>query len=220
MQSLYGSLIPTYSASYNALGDQETFVLKYSWELAVYFAFFVFPFINELITDTSFVPAYLSRFSRLGALNNKLQAFISEYYQWKKQNSMISPTEPLFHDYTELAPLRRAEEAFYRVGVSATEAKEVLDDQRNSRITGCFVLAKWHARIGTLHLDAPKAEQMFRVLSKVKRHRRSLTFRLRTQNQESVFRNLRSTRIGHWRSAQGRGKVVGCDLRQSKFSDS
>lgn len=128
LQSMYGSLLPTYASSYDALGDQETFVLKYTWELSVYFSFFVFPFINDLATDTEFVPAFLTRFSRLGDMNAKVQRFLSDFYQWKKVHGQRSP-EPVFHDFTQLEPLKRAEQTFYQVGVSGDEAKEVLDDQ-------------------------------------------------------------------------------------------
>ena len=31
MRAIYESLLPTYAVSYDALGDQETFVLKYTW---------------------------------------------------------------------------------------------------------------------------------------------------------------------------------------------
>lgn len=128
MQSLYGSLLPTYATSYDALGDQETFVLKYTWELSIYFSFFVFPFINDLESDVDFVPGYLSRFSRLGALNAKLQSFISGYYQWKKGNRHSSDSL-LMHDFTAIETLCRAEKTFYQVGLSPDEAKVVLDEQ-------------------------------------------------------------------------------------------
>ena len=128
MQSMYGSLLPTYVTSYDALGDQETFALKYTWELSVYFSFFVFPFINDLASDMEFLPAYLSRFSRLGALNAKLQSFISEYYRWKKEH--LPPIrQPMFHDFTDVESLCRAEKTFYQVGVTAEEAKNVLAEQ-------------------------------------------------------------------------------------------
>jgi hypothetical protein len=120
--------LPTYASSYDALGDQETFVLKYTWELSVYFSFFVFPFINDLATDSEFVPAFLTRFSRLGDLNAKVQRFLSDFYQWKKVHGQ-QPQEPVFHDFTQLEPLKRAEQTFYQVGVTGDEAKEVLDDQ-------------------------------------------------------------------------------------------
>jgi hypothetical protein len=110
------------------LGDQEVFVLKYTWELSVYFGFFVFPFINDLAIDTEFVPAFLSRFSRLGDMNAKVQQFLSDFYQWK-QCQGLRADGPLFHDFTQLEPLKRAEQTFYRVGVSREEAKQTLDEQ-------------------------------------------------------------------------------------------
>ena len=73
MRAIYESLLPTYAVSYDALGDQETFVLKYTWELSVYFSFFVFPFINDLATHRLFALSYLGKFSRLGTINTHLQ---------------------------------------------------------------------------------------------------------------------------------------------------
>ena len=87
VQSMYNSLLPTYATSYGVLGSQETFVLKYTWELSVYFAFFVFPFVNDLAIDMDFVPGFLSRFSRLGHLNGKLQDFLMDFNRWKKFHS-------------------------------------------------------------------------------------------------------------------------------------
>jgi flavin-dependent dehydrogenase len=127
-QSLYESLVPTYATSYDALGDQEVFVLKYTWELSAYFSFFVFPFINDLSTDRRFVLSYLGKFSRLGAINKHLQSFISAYYQWKK-SARQPAREPLFHDLTSVGSLRTAESTFYRIGVSAEEAVSVLETQ-------------------------------------------------------------------------------------------
>lgn len=131
MRSLYESLIPTFVTSYDALGDQETFVLKYTWELSAYFAFFVFPMINDLATDRRFAISFLSKFSRLGKVNANLQAFISAYYQWKKQTRPPF-SEPLFHDFSRIGALRTAESTFYRVGLSVEEAKCVLDEQLES----------------------------------------------------------------------------------------
>lgn len=142
MESMYNSLLPTYAASYDVLGDQEVFVLKYTWELSVYFSYFVFPFINDLATDTEFVPAFLNRFSRLGDMNAKVQSFLSGFYQWKKAHRRRS-TEPVFHDFTQLEPLKRAEQAFYQVGVTGDEAKEVLDDQLvNLKELARFIVAQ------------------------------------------------------------------------------
>ncbi len=128
MQSIYESLVPTYAISYDVLGDQEAFVLKYTWELSAYFSFFVFPFINDLSTNRRFILSYLSKFSRLGAINKNLQSFISAYYQWKK--SALQPVrEPLFHDFTSIGSLRMAESTFYHVGVSVEAAISVLETQ-------------------------------------------------------------------------------------------
>jgi flavin-dependent dehydrogenase len=128
MRSIYESLIPTFAVSYDVLGDQETFVLKYTWELSVYFTFFVFPFINDLITDHLFVLSYLGKFSRLGRINKNLQAFISAYYQWKR--AARQPTrQPLFHDFTAIGALPKAESMFYHVGVSVGNARHILDEQ-------------------------------------------------------------------------------------------
>ncbi|MEQ1830578.1 MAG: FAD-dependent oxidoreductase [Pirellula sp.] len=128
MEAMYNSLLPTYARSYDVLGDQEAFILKYSFELSVYFSYFVFPFINDLATNTAFVPAFLSRFSKLGDMNAKLQQFLSDFHQWKKINGR-SPNEPLFHDFMQLEPLKRAEQTFYQVGVTGDEAKAILDEQ-------------------------------------------------------------------------------------------
>jgi 2-polyprenyl-6-methoxyphenol hydroxylase-like FAD-dependent oxidoreductase len=138
MQSLYESLVPSYAISYDVLGDQEAYVLKYTWELSAYFSFFVFPFINDLSTNRRFVLAYLSKFSRLGAINKNLQSFISAYYQWKK-SARQPARRPLFHDFTALGPLRTAESTFYCVGVSVEEAIAILETQ----ITNLKALARY-----------------------------------------------------------------------------
>jgi hypothetical protein len=128
MRSIYESLLPTYAVSYDALGDQEAFVLKYTWELSVYFSFFVFPFINDLATNRLFALSYLGKFSRLGTINTQLQAFLSAYCQWKKATCQPPPA-PLFHDFTAIGALRTAESTFYRIGVSLEEGRDILDEQ-------------------------------------------------------------------------------------------
>jgi flavin-dependent dehydrogenase len=145
MQSLYESLVPTYAISYDALGDQEAFVLKYTWELSAYFSFFVFPFINDLSTNRRFILSYLSKFSRLGTINKNLQSFISAYYQWKK--SARQPVrEPLFHDFTSIGSLRMAESTFYRIGVSVEEAVSVLETQlTNLKELARYIVAHIHS---------------------------------------------------------------------------
>ena len=124
----YQGTVPAYAVTYDALGDQEAFVLKYAWELSIYFGFYVFPFINDFFTDRRFLLMYLGRFSRLGLINTNLQAFISGYFQWKK-NRPAAAREPVFYDFTNIAALREAEKCFYKVGVSVDEARLVLDAQ-------------------------------------------------------------------------------------------
>jgi 2-polyprenyl-6-methoxyphenol hydroxylase-like FAD-dependent oxidoreductase len=131
MEAVYEAYVPTYAISYDALGDQEAFSLKYSWELAIYFAFYVFPFINDLFTDRRFLAAFINRFSQLGRINRSLQSFISDFFQWKK-NKRTPPAEVIHFDFTDIKPLADAEKTFYRVGVSVEESRQVLDDQLNN----------------------------------------------------------------------------------------
>jgi flavin-dependent dehydrogenase len=128
MRAVYSAYVPSYAVSYDTLGDQEAFSLKYTWELATYFAAYVFPFINELFTNRRFAPAFLRLFSRLGPVNRSLQPFLSDYYQWKKANRP-RPAEPVFFDFSELATLREAEKMFYEVGVTVDEARKLLARQ-------------------------------------------------------------------------------------------
>jgi|SRR5579872_1096072 flavin-dependent dehydrogenase len=128
MRSFYQAYVPSYSVSYEALGDQECFAMKYAWELSVYFTFYVFPFINDLFTDEEFAKPFLQHFACLGRLNANLQRFITSYYRWKKQHC-ASPNEPTFFDFTEVGPLARSEDLFYKVGVSALEALRILDQE-------------------------------------------------------------------------------------------
>lgn len=127
MKSLYEAYVPSYAVSYDVLGDQESMTLKYSWELTVYFAFYVFPFINDLFTERRFLISYLNRFSKLGPLNKNLQTFIHSYHQWKKGERR--PSSVLHTDFMEVGSLRNAEKTFYEVGVSIDEAVRVLDGQ-------------------------------------------------------------------------------------------
>ena len=128
MRAVYQAYIPTYATSYDALGDAETFSLKYTWELTVYFAFYVFPFINDLLVERRFVPSFLKSFARLGPINQGVQRLLSGYFQWKKEHRQ-PPAEPVAFDFTSLAPLARAEKTFYRVGVSIEESRRVLHEQ-------------------------------------------------------------------------------------------
>jgi len=128
MEAVYEAYVPTYATSYDALGDQEAFTLKYSWELAIYFSYYVFPFINDLFTDRRFLAIFINRFTQLGRINRSLQSFISDFFQWKKTRR-VAPFDVFHFDFTDIKPLADAEKTFYRVGVSVDEARQVLDEQ-------------------------------------------------------------------------------------------
>jgi len=128
MRALANAYVPSYATSYDCLGDEETFGLKYTWELAVYFIAYVFPFINDLFGDRRFLIAFMRFFSRLGPINQALHRLLSEFFVWKKANGAITPLgEPVFFDLMEIGTMREAEKCFYKVGVSADEARETLN---------------------------------------------------------------------------------------------
>jgi len=134
MRVVYSAYVPSYSISYDTLGDQEVFSLKYTWELATYFAAYVFPFVNDLFTERRFAIPFLRLFSRLGPVNRSLQALLSDFYQWKKARGLRSGdpggvAEPRFFDFTSIETLRAAERTFYEVGVTVGEARQVLTRQ-------------------------------------------------------------------------------------------
>jgi 2-polyprenyl-6-methoxyphenol hydroxylase-like FAD-dependent oxidoreductase len=124
---MYESYVPSYAVSYDCLGDQECFSLKYTWELAVYFGFFVFPMFNNLFANRDFMPAFLRRFGILGPINANLQRLLSEYFQWKQQQPRPLDVGPRFFEFYDMAPLRDAEKLFYAAGLRPVEAIEVLD---------------------------------------------------------------------------------------------
>jgi len=142
MKAVYEAYVPTYAISYDALGDQQVFTLKYSWELAIYFSYYVFPFINDLFTNKRFLVIFINRFSQLGRINRSLQTFISDFFQWQKTRR--TPPAEVFHfDFTDIKPLAEAEKTFYRVGVSIEEARQVLDEQLvNLREMARFIAAQ------------------------------------------------------------------------------
>ena len=138
MRVIYEAYVPSYSVSYNCLGDQQAFSLKYGWELAVYFGFYVLPFINDLFTDEPFVRSYLRKFGLLGPINRNLQQFLSDFYRWKRAH--LAPSrEALLKDFYEMEPLRESEKLFYQVGLTREEAMDTIDMQFN-RLKG---FARW-----------------------------------------------------------------------------
>jgi flavin-dependent dehydrogenase len=153
MRAVYQAYVPTYAVSYDALGDQEAFSLKYTWELTVYFAGYVFPFINDLFTDRRFLLAFMRLFAQLGPVNASVQAYLSAYFQWKK-TARQPVTGPIYFDFTEIGALREAEKTFYEVGVSVDEAKAILSRQVDNLKT----LARFiGAHVASVVLDDPRA---------------------------------------------------------------
>jgi hypothetical protein len=125
MRAFYNAYIPSYSVSYCCLGDQETFAMKYAWELAVYFGFYVLPFINDGFDDDAFCDFYLRKFGLLGPVNSRLQQFLADYYEWKKRLGLVN-TVRLDMDFYDFEPLRQSEKLFYQVGLNRLDLEGVL----------------------------------------------------------------------------------------------
>jgi flavin-dependent dehydrogenase len=125
MKVVYEAYVPSYTLSYDALGSQEVFTLKYSWELSIYFTFYVFPFINYLFTDSRFIRIFFRKFAQLGPINHNIQQFLSDFYRWRAANETDLSTTLI--DFTQLKPLEKAAQAFYEVGLTVDEAEERLD---------------------------------------------------------------------------------------------
>jgi flavin-dependent dehydrogenase len=153
-RAVYEAYLPSYAVSYCTLGDQECFSLRYAWELTVYFAFYVFPFINDLYTDRAFLPGFLRRFGQLGPLNQGIHRLLAAYYGWKKDNAALGTTEPVFFDFYEVGALKAAERTFYEIGGGAEAARRVLDEQ----LANLRELARWTAaHVASVVLDDPRA---------------------------------------------------------------
>jgi flavin-dependent dehydrogenase len=157
MRTVYEAYVPSYAISYDALGDRETFSLKYTWELAIYFAFYVFPFLNDLLTDRRYALAFLNRFSRLGPINTAMQRLLSGFYQWKKRSGLAAPPAeaetPTCFEFLSVGPLDMAEKAFYEIGVSTDEAKRVLGGQ----LASLERMARWMvAHVASVVLSEPR----------------------------------------------------------------
>jgi 2-polyprenyl-6-methoxyphenol hydroxylase-like FAD-dependent oxidoreductase len=138
-RAVYEAYVPSFAFAQDLLGDQECFSLRYVWELAIYFAFYVFPFLNDLFTARTFVPGFLQRFGRLGPMNRGMQELLMGYYGWKKEHLGRPAGGPLCFDFYEIWALKSAETCFYRVGVTHDEARRVLDEQ----LAHLAELARW-----------------------------------------------------------------------------
>jgi hypothetical protein len=132
MKVVFDAYVPSYSVSYDALGDHEVFTMKYAWELAVYFAFYAYPFINGLFTDTAFVKFFFRKFAQLGPINRSIQQCLTDYFQWKKQRSLRS--QPIGYDFLDLTPLKKVEMTYYQLSPTEEHAEETLEGHlRNMR---------------------------------------------------------------------------------------
>lgn len=140
-RSFYEAYVPSYAVSYDTLGDQECFSLRYTWELAVYFAFYVFPFVNGLFTQATFSTGYLRRFGQLGPANRALHAFLNGYYHWKKARGLAGGDDGrrVYLDFMESGHLRAAEACFYQMGLDSEQARRLLDGQMRN----LDELARW-----------------------------------------------------------------------------
>jgi 2-polyprenyl-6-methoxyphenol hydroxylase-like FAD-dependent oxidoreductase len=147
MRVMYEAYVPSYALSYDCLGDRQAFMYKYGWELAVYFGFYVLPFINDLFTNEEFVPFFLRKFGLLGPINRGLQKYLSDFFQWKKTN-VPAETAPTLNDFYEMMPLRNSELLFYQVGLTPAEAMDSLERQFNSlKGFARWIVAQVHATV-------------------------------------------------------------------------
>ena len=145
---MYESYVPSYAVSYDCLGDQEAFSLKYSWELAVYFGFFVFPMFNNLFTNREFMAGFLRRFGILGPINANLQRTLSAFFQWKKQQALRPWPAPQMIEFYDMAPLQESERIFYKTGCDAAEAIDAIDLLLlHLREFARYILAHVHASV-------------------------------------------------------------------------
>lgn len=145
MRVMYDSYVPSYAVSYDCLGDQEAFSLKYTWELAVYFGFFVQPFINHMFTDERFMLFLLRKYGSLGRINRNLQKFLSDFYQWKKCRT-DSVSQPYFFDFYDMVSLRESEMLFYQIGLTLDEAESLIERHvERLKEFARYILAHVHA---------------------------------------------------------------------------
>ena len=127
MRVAYESYVPSFLLSYNCLGDPETLTLKYTFELAIYFGFFVLPFTNQLFTNHLFMRTHLRKFALMGPINRNLQMFLRDYFNWKKAQGLMPLDRAAHIDFYDMEPLRESEKLFYEIGLTLEEAEDQLD---------------------------------------------------------------------------------------------
>lgn len=148
MRVMYSAYLPSYELSYDCLGDAEALTLKYTWELAVYFGFYVLPFVNQLFANQKFMRTYLRKFAFFGPVNHTLQAFLSSYFQWKKAQGLTAPGEPVHVDFYDVCPLRNSEKLFYEVGLTVEEAEQKIEmHQENMKEFARYIQAHVYAAV-------------------------------------------------------------------------
>jgi hypothetical protein len=125
VRALCKAFVPGYAQSYVALGDPESYSLKYSWELAVYFGFYVFPFINDFFTEPRSC-RFLKRFSRLGASITRCS---DDRRLLPRRGAPASRSRKGVFDFMTFPALAAAGTTFYKVGVTVEESRRVLDEQ-------------------------------------------------------------------------------------------
>ena len=145
---MYESYLSSYAVSYDCLGDQEAFTLKYSWELTIYFGFFMLPMINGLYGNLEFMGRFLQRFAILGPINHNLQQLLSDFFQWKKRQPRVARSEPGLFEFYDMKPLLDAETLFYETGLTADEVIAVIERHvERLREFARYIIAHIHARV-------------------------------------------------------------------------
>lgn len=166
MRVMYEAYVPSYAVSYDCLGDRQAFTLKYGWELAVYFGFYVMPFINDMFTNEQFIPHFLRKFGLLGPINKNLQMLLSGYFQWKKTHRGRE-SQVMLNDFYEMPWLKNSEPLFYKVGLTAEECADTLD----MHFDNLKQYAKWiAAQVYADVLEMPElaSDEMFREKIKLR----------------------------------------------------
>ena len=128
MDQLYQTFVPAFSESYDALGDPEVFLFKYSWDISRHLIGYVFPFVNDLFTDRQFISIFLPIFQPLDDLDRNVQKFLSDYYQWK-QKTQLTLKQPRAFDLISMQTLDLAKETLFEREVTAEKAGKILAQQ-------------------------------------------------------------------------------------------